>query len=192
MNCDLHAALKQGALYFWGLEFLRVIMMPSGLVISHFRWPVQRATQARERLVVLERSFLPSVILVAFSLSLYPREIGGPLGALAVIFVLLSMAYFFRYVPSYMEDKVRMLLTDKAHTGSSVLGRFVRQLLVWVPVATTIVVIFGYVYTASVFGLLLIKTIAAVAGVFLLHELALRWLRLRGVILKSVKTRFSN
>ena len=172
----LHAALAQAAVYFWGLEFLRVMMIPGGLVISHFRWPVRRTAQAYQRMVVLERTFLPSVILVVFSLSLYPREIGGPLGALAVIFVLLSMAYFFQHIPSYTEGKVRMLLTDKASTGSSVFGRFLRQLFVWVPVATTVVVIFGYVYTASVFGLLLVKTAAVVAGVFLLNELAMRWL----------------
>jgi len=172
----LHAALARAALYFWGLEFLRVVMMPKGLVVSHFRWSAQRAAQTSQRLVLLERTFIPSVILVMFSLSLYPREIGGPLGALAVIFVLLSMAYFFQHIPSYTEGKVRMLLTDRASAGSSVFGRFLRKLFVWGPVATTIVVVFGYVYTASVFGLLLVKTAAAVAGVFLLNELAMRWL----------------
>tara|TARA_R110001599_G_scaffold353881_1_gene602088 strand:- start:78380 stop:81703 length:3324 start_codon:yes stop_codon:yes gene_type:complete len=174
----LHTALGRGALYFWGLEFLRVVMMPRGLVASHFRWPAQRTTQIYEQLRVLLRTFLPSAILVFFSISLYPREIGGPLGALAVIFVLLSMAYFFRYIPSYMDDKVSMLLTDRVSSGGSTLGRFMRQVLIWVPVVTTIAVIFGYIYTAILFSLLLAKTAAACAGVFLLNELAMRWLRM--------------
>jgi potassium efflux system protein len=174
----LHAALSQGALYFWGLELLRVVMMPRGLVVSHFRWPAQRAMQTYEKLVVLERTFLPSVLLVSFSIALYPREIGGPLGAIAVILLLLSIAYFFRYLPSYMEGKVTMLFTDRPYSGSSVLGRFMRHLLVWVPIATIIAVILGYIYTAGTFSLLLIKTAAACAGVLLLNELAMRWLRM--------------
>ena len=174
----LHTALAQGALYFWGLELLRVVMMPRGLVASHFRWPAQRTMQTYQRLVVLERTFLPSVLLVSFSIALYPREIGGPLGATAVILLLLSMAYFFRHLPSYMEGKVTMLFTDRAYSGSSALGRFMRHLLVWVPIATTIAVILGYIYTAGTFSLLLIRTVAACAGVFLLNELAMRWLRL--------------
>lgn len=174
----LHTSLSRGALYFWGLQFLRVVMMPRGLVASHFRWPAQRTAQTYERMKVLQRTFLPSAMLVFFSISLYPREVGGPLGALAVIFLLLSMAYFFRHVPSYMDSKVSMLLTDSVSSGNSAVGRIMRQVLIWVPVATTIAVVFGYIYTAMLFSLLLAKTAAACVGVFLLNELAMRWLRM--------------
>ena len=174
----LHTSLSRGALYFWGLQFLRVVMMPRGLVASHFRWPAQRTAQTYERMRVLQRTFLPAAMLVFFSISLYPREVGGPLGAIAVIFLLLSMAFFFRHVPSYMDGKVSMLLTDNVSPGNSTIGRSMRQVMIWVPVATTIAVMFGYIYTAMLFGLLLAKTAAACAGVFLLNELAMRWLRM--------------
>jgi len=178
LGVALHTALAQGAMYFWGLEFLRVITMPKGLLAAHFRWPTERAGLTHRRVLVLEQTFLPSVLVVSFSLALYPREVGGPLGALAVICLLLSMAYFFRYMPQYLQGKVSMLLTDRLSSGNPVLGRVMRQLLIWVPLATTIAVLFGYIYTAMVFSLLLIKTAAVCALVLLGNEMAMRWLRM--------------
>ncbi len=174
----LHDSLVRGAVYFWGLEFLRISMLPKGLVSAHFRWPTQRASQTYARIVVLERSFLPAVILVYFCLSMYPREVGGPLAAVGVIVLLLSMSYFFRHVPHYMQGKVGMLLTERVHGEGSTLGSIMRQVLVWVPVITILAVVLGYIYTAMMFSLLLIKSGAVCALVMLGNELAMRWLRM--------------
>jgi potassium efflux system protein len=176
LGLALHTALKNGALYFWGLEFLRALLMPRGLVASHFRWPVTRTEAIHARIVRLEQTFLPATMLVFFALSLYPREVGGPLGALGVIVLLLSLAYFFRSMPEYMQAKVSILLNDKVSRERPRLGQLVRHLLVWIPVLTTIAVLFGYIYTAVVFSLLLVKTIALWAVVFVLNDLAMRWL----------------
>jgi potassium efflux system protein len=175
---SLHAALARGALYFWVLEFLRMITMPGGLAVSHFRWSAQQATRTYRQLVLLERTFLPAVVLVFFSISLYPSDVGGPVAALAVVLMLLSLSYSFNHLPHYMLGKVSMLLTDKASTGGSPLGWSLRQLLIWVPLVATISVVFGYIYTAGIFGLLLARTAAVFAAVFLANELAMRWLRM--------------
>lgn len=174
----LHAALVRGALYFWGLELLRILLLPKGLVVSHFRWPGARASALHGRVIRLEQTFIPGVLIVVFSLALYPREVGGALGALSIIIVLLSMAYFFRRIPEFMENKVAMVLSDGSARQRSGVGKLLRVSLVWVPLAATVGVLFGYIYTALEFSLLLARTVGFCCLVLLLNELGLRWLRL--------------
>ncbi|MBP6700996.1 MAG: mechanosensitive ion channel, partial [Halioglobus sp.] len=176
LGLALYAALTQGALYFWALEFVRVTCMPKGLFAAHFRWPVQRTALTHHRIIRLEQTFLPALVVVFFTLALYPSEVGGPLGAMGVIVLLVSLALFFRDMPQYMQGKVGTLFSDQVSAGSSVLGRVVRNSLVWAPVLATIGVLLGYSYAAVMFSLLLVKTILVCALVFLLNELAMRWL----------------
>lgn len=176
LGLALHTALAQGALYFWVLEFMRAVLMPKGLIAAHFRWPVQRTELTYKRVVWLERTFLPALILVLFTLALYPTEVGGALGAVGVIVLLLSVAVFFRDTPQYMQGKVSVLLGDEAPAKDSVPGRVVRHLLVWVPASAVIAVLLGYSYAALTLSLLLVKTVGAFVLVFLLNELAMRWL----------------
>ena len=174
----LYAAAMRSSFYFWGLEFLRMILHPQGLVDTHFRWPAKRTANIRRRIVRLEQTFLPTGFLVGFSLSLYPREVGGPLGALAVIGVLLSIAHFFRRMPHFVQGKMDMMFNDGTSREASFLGNLTRMLLFWVPVAATVAVLFGYTYTAIEFALLLMKTMVLASVLLMLHELGLRWLRL--------------
>jgi potassium efflux system protein len=58
------------------------------------------------------------------------------------------------------------------------MGKLMRMLLFWVPVATTFAVLLGYTYTAIEFSLLLIETVVLFSAVLMFHELGLRWLRL--------------
>lgn len=176
LGLALHGALSQGALYFWALEFVRAVLMPNGLIAGHFRWPAHRTALTYKRVLWLEQTFLPALVLVLFTLALYPSEVGGALGALGVIVLLLSLAFFFRDTPQYMQGKVSLLLRDEASLKSSVLGRVIGYLLVWGPASAVISVLLGYSYAALTLSLLLVKTIGAFALVFLLNELAMRWL----------------
>jgi potassium efflux system protein len=174
----LHKALSSGAMYFWGLEFLRVILWRKGLFEAHFRWPQKRTASIRRRVLRLEQTFLPAAVLVVFSLTLYPADVGGPLAAVAVIIVLLSIAHFFRQMPHFMRGKLAMVLNDSSTMRSTLIARLIRQLLFWVPLATIVAVLFGYIYTAMEFSLLLIKSIVLFCVVLLSYELGLRWLRM--------------
>ncbi len=176
LGLALHTALAQGALYFWVLEFMRTILMPKGLIAAHFRWPVQRTALSYKRILRLEQTFLPALVLVLFTMALYPAEVGGALGAVGVIVLLLSMSAFFRETPQFMQGKVSVLLGEEGSVKGSVTGRVVRHVLVWVPAAAVIAVLLGYTYAALTLSLLLVKTIGALALVFLLNELAMRWL----------------
>ncbi|MEE4145855.1 MAG: mechanosensitive ion channel domain-containing protein [Halieaceae bacterium] len=183
----LHSAFARTAIYFWGLEFLRTLFMLKGLVDAHFRWPATRTAEMHHRVKRLEQTIVPAILLVRFTLSLSPLEVGGALGALGVIFILLSMAYFFRRMPQFMQGKVSMALSSDPAGGHSFVGRFMRALLVLVPVGAAIAVLFGYIYTAMEFALLLLKTLGLAALLLLFHELGLRWLRMtrRRMVVKA-------
>ena len=183
----LHSAFARSALYFWGLEFLRTLFIPKGLVDAHFRWPAARTAEMHHRVARLEQTIVPAIVLVLFTLSLFPLEVGGALGALGAFFILLSMAYFFRRMPQFMQGKVSMALASEPATEHAFLSRFMRLLLVLVPVAAAISVLFGYIYTAMEFALLLLKTLGVAAMLLLFHEMGLRWLRMtrRRMVVKA-------
>jgi potassium efflux system protein len=171
-------ALVRAALYFWGLEFMRLLLLPKGLAEVHFLWPPARNKSLRRRIVRFEQTFLPAAFLVVFSISLYPREVGGTIGALAVIAVLLSIAQFFRRMPHFVQGKIDMLFNDQRLKNSNFWAKLIRGLLVWVPLLTIVAVLLGYTYTAIEFSLLLIQTVLLYSVMLLLHEMGLRWLRL--------------
>ncbi len=183
----LHVAFSRTAMYFWGLEFLRTLFIPKGLVDAHFRWPSTRTAEMHHRVARLEQTVVPAILLVLFTLALFPREVGGALGALGVVFVLLSMALFFRRMPRFMHGKVSMALAGEPTSNHSLAGRMLRLLLVLVPVSAAIAVLFGYIYTAMEFALLLMKTLGFAALLLLFHELGLRWLRMtrRRMVVKA-------
>jgi len=174
----LYVASLRTAMYFWGLEFLRFSQLPKGLMDSHFRWPASRVALMHARMVILEWMLLPGVFLVIFFLGLYPRTVGGSLGTLAVIFVLVSIAYFFYKVPVFFQSKVHMLFGERVRTENPLWGRVVRRLLFWVPVAAILAVLMGYTYTAIEIALLIFRTFVALGCIIIVHEMGLRWLSL--------------
>lgn len=174
----IYVALVRTALYFWGLEFLRLLLLPKGLAESHFLWPQGRNANLLRRLVRFEQTFLPAVFLVMLSISLYPREVGGAIGSIGVAAVLLSISHFFRLLPHFVQGKMDMLLSENRLKNMNFWGKLIRWLLVWVPVLTIGAVLLGYTYTAMEFSLLLLDTVILYSVMLLLHELGLRWLRL--------------
>lgn len=174
----LYRAFARGTLYFWGLEFLRVTLLPKGLVDMHFRWSASLVSTIRRQIVRLERTFLPAALLVGFFLSLYPRQIGGSLGTIAVIFVLLSMAYFFRNLPPFIQSKVQMIFREAPAAENAIWANVVRNFLFWVPITSILAVIFGYTYTAIEIALMLTRTFVLLSFILILYELGLRWIGL--------------
>lgn len=166
------------SLYFWGLEFLRISLWPKGLVAMHFRWPAKLVSQIAKRIVTLELTLLPIAFLVGFFLQLYPREVGGSLGTIAVVLALCAIGYFFHRLPEFVQVKMQMLLQDTTNTESPLWSTLVRKLLTWIPLAGILAVLFGYTYTAMEIAFLLTRTFVLLACILILHELGLRWLRM--------------
>jgi potassium efflux system protein len=173
----LYPGLGRMSFYFWVLELQRAMLLPGGLVEKHFRWPQQLTATVHRRVLILEQTFLPAAFLVILTNNLYPREVGGALGALAVVGVLVTLALFFHDLPSFVQGKMDTIFAPERSERSAMVGRLVRKLLTWVPVAAVVGVFLGYTFTALEFGLLLVRTILLATGLLLIHELGLRWLR---------------
>lgn len=169
---------KRAALYFWGLEFLRIALWPKGLVVLHFRWSTNLVSQIAKRIVTLELTLLPVAFMVVFLLQLYPREVGGSLGTIAVVLALCSIAYFFYRLPEFVQVKMQGLLQVTASKERPFWSRLVRKLLNWIPIAGIFAVMFGYTYTAMEIAFLLTRTFVLLSCILIVHELGLRWLRM--------------
>jgi potassium-dependent mechanosensitive channel len=174
----LYISCFRAAPYFWGLEFLRIALLPKGLVDTHFRWPASRVSLVRRRIIALEFTLLPSAMMVIFFINLYPRSVGGSLGTIAVILVLFSIAHFFHRLPEFVQSKMQMIFSDKVSSEDPIWSKLMRRLLFWIPTAAILAVLFGYTYTAIEVALLLIRTFFLLSCILILHELGLRWLSL--------------
>jgi potassium efflux system protein len=174
----LYIYLQRASLYLWGLEFLRFALQPQGLIDLHFRRPSSRVSLFRRRIVMLELTFIPAAFLVGFFMNLYPRSVGGSLGTLAVVLVLVSLAYFFYQLPEFVQSKMEMIFRAKDNAKSPFWPKVLRKLLFWIPVAAILAVFLGYTYTAVEIALLLISTFVLLSCIVILHELGMRWLGL--------------
>ena len=174
----LNLALARTALYLLGLEFIRCLLIPGGLVASHFRWPAQRVANLSRRVRRFETIFLTSVFIAIFFVNLYPTDVGGSVGTIAVVTILISMTQFFYRMPHFVKSKMDLFFAEPATSIHSVWGTAVRGLLAWAPVAMIIAVLFGYTYTVIEFSMLLIQTIVLFTAMLLMHELGMRWLRI--------------
>ena len=174
----LHQALLQTALYYLGLEFIRCLLYPRGLVEAHFLWPAQRVANLCRRVARFEQTFLISAFLAILFLNLNPTDVGGSVGTWAIITMLLSMAYFFHRMPHFVQGKVDRFFTEPKARIHSFWGNLVRTLLTWAPIAMVVAVLFGYNYTAVEFSILLLQTVVLFTALLLAHELGTRWLRI--------------
>ncbi len=174
----LYATFLRGGAYLWGLEFMRLLLMPKGVVEAHFRWPTRRVAALYHRLFRLEQTFFPAALVAIFCLQLYPRDVGGPIGALAMLLVLLSMALFFRLLPEFMQVKMQAMLVEQPSARAASMGALLRRALVWLPLLGVVGLLAGYMYTVTEFALLLVRTIQLAAVILLFYELGLRWLRM--------------
>ena len=174
----LHGALLRTALFYLGLEFMRCLLLPGGLVEAHFRWPIHRVANLNKRVVRFEQTFLASAFVGVFFLYLYPTDVGGSAGTFAVMAMLLSMAYFFFRMPHFVQGKVDLYLSKPKVRIHSFWGTLIRTLLGWTPIALIIAVFFGYTYTAIAFSTLIMQTVILFTGLLLVHELGMRWLRI--------------
>ena len=174
----LHEALLRTALYYMGLEFIRCLLYPQGLVEAHFRWPAQRVAALNRRLVRFEQTFLWAAFFAIFFLYRNPTDVGGSVGTVSVMLMLFSVAYFFFRMPHFVQGKVDRFFTEPKARIHSFWGNLVRTLLAWAPLAMIVAVLFGYTYTAAEFTALLLQTVVLFTGLLLLYELGTRWLRI--------------
>lgn len=170
-------ALTEIALYFYGLEFIRHLLSPEGLLRRHFLWRADTVKGINRQLWLLELVFVPALVLAIIANRAIEKEGQGILTTIAIILTLLALSRFFLGMPRIISEGLRsssLSVTPRR----ALLGRAVRVLLTALPIVLIVAVGLGYIHTAIEFLRLLIHTLALIVALLLAHELGVRWLRI--------------
>jgi potassium efflux system protein len=171
-------ALENTAIYFFGLEFLRYLLISQGVVRRHFQWNTEISKLLLRKLWQLEVVFIPVLIFATVANRAAETEGQSVLASLALIVALLAISRFFAVSPGIVHGQLNKLLAMRSEGRRSLVGKLFRYLLILLPVALVACVALGYQHTAVEFTGLLIQTNALFAGLLLLHECGIRWLKI--------------
>jgi potassium efflux system protein len=171
-------ALERVSYYYLGLEFLRYLLVPKGLVVMHFHWAQASAGEVARRLRALSAVFLPTVLFAIVLAGLYRPERESTLSYLLMVCALAAFIRFYVGFPNILQDQLNRLLKLNANPRRSMIGALVRYFSIIVPGILIICIFLGYAHTAIQFLQLLVFTNALIAGLMLLHEFGVRWLRI--------------
>ena len=170
-------ALSEIALYFYGLEFIRHLLSPEGLLRRHCLWRTDTVKAINRQLSQLELVFVPALIVAFVANRAIEKEGEGILTTAAIILTLLALSRFFVGMPRIISEGLRssrLSVTPRR----LLLGRAVRVVVSALPIVLIVAVSLGYIHTAIEFLRLFIHTLALVVALLLVHELGIRWLRI--------------
>ncbi|MCZ6830802.1 MAG: hypothetical protein O7F73_14680, partial [Gammaproteobacteria bacterium] len=163
-------AFERVSYFYLGLEFLRYLLLPKGLVVLHFQWALNSAREVARRLQALSMVFLPSVFFAVVVARLYSPEKESILSALLMVGALAAFIRFYVGFPNILQGQLDRLLKLQANPRRSMMGALVRYFSIIVPASLIICIFLGYTHTAVRFLQLLVFTNALIAGLLLLHE----------------------
>lgn len=164
------------AMLVYILRLLHVICAPGGLAHRHFRWPEASVGLLRVELRRLLWIFVPVVLATRLAIDLNPVESGGNVAELGAIvaYGLLSLFFYRVFHPA------RGVLSHlQVRNQSTLLLRSYRlwySLLVAFPLGLMVLVLIGYVYTATSLTAMFLGSLWMILGLVLVHALAQRWL----------------
>ena len=171
-DSDIGARLSQSyltlAMYFYLMQLLRIISIPQGLAVAHFRWPTANAKILQVEIQRLAWVFVPTGIVVLFAIDAKPEEMGGVFAKLGILVFGLSISLFFYRVFKSTQQQTKRIITR----------RYLYRLflLCSLPVAAIALVLTGYIYSAATLSSMMLNTFWALAILMLAHALAQRWL----------------
>jgi potassium efflux system protein len=160
------------ALFF--LRAFRVLCLDGGIADAHFRWPGSALRALRLQLDQLLLTFMLPAFVVVYSSSRYLAEFGGELGRVAFVIATAGVVAFLLRLLQPERGILHFIRRAQGHT----------QKISWVwlilgmaiPVALAVAALSGYIYSAITLMGRLIDSLWLVFGLFITHQLALRWL----------------
>ena len=170
------AGLRSIALLYLFLSFLRLLLLPQGLVVEHFRMPEEAIVSIRRHLSWFTAFMLPLVFVIA---TIDQQAIGArkeSLGRIAFIAALVILSIFFAIVIRPSGRLMKAVLEQKRG------GWLDRLRLVWfplftiLPLASAFLAALGYYYAAQQLAGCLQATILLILSLILLYELIVRWM----------------
>jgi potassium efflux system protein len=159
--------------------FLRVfyyLCSPYGMARVHFEWPESSVKLIRSQIRLVMLVVLPSALIAVVSSRV--SDMGGGVSQLALMVLLLGLAYFFSRI---LHPKHGVLSGYMARHRRSLLSRLRYiwyVLILGIPVALTVLQLIGYLYTAGVLTQSLVYSLSLILTVVVAHELVVRWLLL--------------
>ncbi len=157
---------------------LRVISIPRGLAIAHFRWPESGVRRLAFELGWLTWVLVPASFVGRMATDLNPVASGGLVTRLAVLVATLALALFLYRVLHRRRGVLAQLWLR------SEVGPLLRAHVLWFPilVAFPLVVLAtllgGYVYSTIMMASDFVATLWWFAAMLLVYSLVLRWLML--------------
>ena len=172
------AALLRVSPDFFYLLFFTDLAIPEGVVTKHFRWQSKITAKLHQESRLLMVLLLPALFIVVYSATLESVGISGVLTLLGILCIIGSIGLFlFRtFAPGggvlakYYEENADHLIVRL---------RFVwEKLFIVLIIVTVILVLLGYIHTASMLTHNLFITIWVIYALLLIQGLLTRWLLL--------------
>ena len=191
LGSDLGGALRDTAMAWLVLRFLRGLLADKSVGQSHFKWPGSVLTAVRRELRWIEPLAI-SLSIVVHTLDRHSHaDWSDSVGRACFVVLMCALALFFQ----------RLLGTNGALWGNTtrlekgLLGKTHRlwSLIAWaMPFSLAVVAAAGYYYTALQFELRLLYSIGFALGLVVINALLLRWLfmaRRRLAVSQALETR---
>lgn len=160
------------ALFF--LRAFRVLCLDGGIADAHFRWPGSALRALRLQLDQLLLTFVLPAFVVVYSSLRYLAEFGGELGRVAFVIATAGVVAFLHRL---LQPERGILYAIRRAQGYTQKMSWVWLILgMAIPVALAIAALSGYIYSAITLMGRLINSLWLVFGLFIAHQLALRWL----------------
>ena len=169
-------ALVAVAAQVFFLRAFRMANIDKGLAASHYRWPAARVRLLRTELDRLTWIFLPAAMVAAVAVRLDPLNGGWAIGRVAFLVLAGSLSFAFYRLLHPVKGMFASSSGQKSQPATPRLRWLGYLALVAAPLVLGIIAILGYLLAAfTLFGLML-KTTWLLVTVWLLWELAHRWL----------------
>ena len=183
--------LQSAAIFLYPLVFLRHMLRPKGLAISHFRWSKEAAQPMKRSLSWFTPTVVPIVFLVAVIDSGGDEAANASLGRILFSLELIALTIFLQRVLRPTGPVLRRFI--ETNTG----GWMIRLLFIWYPLAVVLPLVFavlswlGYHYTALQLQMRLERSLILVLILVIINEVLHRWLYIarRRVAVEDAKRR---
>jgi len=171
-------ALIRVSFSFFALLFFTDLSMPEGVVVKHFRWPAKSVAKLHRELKLLMMLMLPSLFIVVYSITHESVGYSGVLTLLGLLCIIgaIGLSFFRTFFPA--GGVLAKYFTE--HTDHLLVRlRFVwEKLFIALLIFTAILVLLGYIHTASILTHNLFVTILLIYALALVQGLITRWLLL--------------
>ena len=163
---------------FFYLLFFTNLAIPGGVVVKHFRWSAKIAAKLHRELKLLTVLMLPAMFIVVYSITQESVGFSGVFTLLGILCIIVSIGLFlFRtFTPGggilskYFEENADHLLVRLRFVWE----KFFIALMLFI----IILVLLGYIHTASILTHNLFFTIGVIYALALIQGLLARWLLL--------------